>query len=134
MPTYNFECKECNTQFEKFILFKELDTTKVECSCGSANISRQLECGIMFFDSDPKTVGSWAERNYSRLGEASRSRIEQKKVEDKETQRQVISPNAKSVLKTPSEVKSKWPKLSKEALKKIDVKEYITSDCEPKEM
>lgn len=134
MPTYQFECTKCKKQFDKFILFKELDTTKVECVCGSADVSRQLSCGIMFFDADPQTVGTLAERNYHKMGEATKSRIEQKKVEDAEMKRKVISPKASGVMKNKSEIKSKWPKLSKDALKKMDIKEYITSDCPPKEM
>lgn len=137
MPTYAYKCGSCSKDFDKFLTFKQYDDTKlvVNCDgCGSPKTTRLLSATAFVFDGDPKTVGTWAERNYSKLGEASRSRIEQKKVEDRETQRQVISPKSSGVIQTPSEVKSKWPKLSKDALKKMDIKEYITSDCEPKEM
>lgn len=135
MPTYDFQCKKCDKIFEKYLSFKEVDSTNlvVSCPCGSVETARQLSCGIMFFDSDPKTVGSLAERNYSRLGEASKAKIMQEKSNSaKELEK--ISPNAKKVIKTPKELRTKWPKLSKKAISKMNVNDYINSSCEPKEM
>lgn len=139
MPTYDFECGKCKKVFEKHLSFKEVDSEDlvVSCPCGSTKTSRQLSCGIMFMDGDPQTVGTLAERNYRNLGEAGRAKVQQEGEERKSELRKTISPKAKSVIQTPKDVRSKWPKLSPNALAKMDnkkINEYINSSCEPKEL
>jgi hypothetical protein len=88
---------------------------------------------LTFLDKTPKTVGTLAEHNSKKLGIYGKQAAEQAKEEDKKELKK-ISPKAKSVRQRKGDYKSYWPKLSKDAIKKIDIKEYINSPEPPKEM
>ena len=44
MPTYRYNCSECNTRFEVFLSYQEYGVKPVHCPrCGSEHVSRRIE-------------------------------------------------------------------------------------------
>jgi putative FmdB family regulatory protein len=48
MPTYEYRCNECGTQFEKMLRFSEADRIPACPECASANTQKQLSKVISF--------------------------------------------------------------------------------------
>lgn len=62
MPSYEFYCKKCNTQFEHLCKFEECD--KVICiSCKSKKIKKLFSCPNINF-AIPQESGQWNKFDY----------------------------------------------------------------------
>lgn len=71
MPTYEFKCKKCEHEFEKFYSFKEYDQG-IQCSCpncDSKKIERRYDNPpIGFVKGNENTIGQLAEKNSKKIG------------------------------------------------------------------
>lgn len=116
MPTYSFECQECQKVFEVFMTFGEYDKKpKVVCDkCGSVNVSRNyvedalnVNMSVKKSDSELKTLGDLAKRNNDRLSDDEKVNIHHKHNEYKDPVYKSELPKGMSRIKKPSK-KFKW--------------------------
>jgi putative FmdB family regulatory protein len=137
MPIYQFRCSACGNEFDHFQTFTEFDKGELpNCTCGH-QAQREVTAPLFVFDSTPKTVGSLAERNTHKFGSYYREKMEREHEESAKKARKALSPNSSGVVNNKSKFKRYWPKMSNKALKKMSKKQlrdYVTSDTEPKEM
>lgn len=76
MPTYQYECRDCEHQLEQSQNFS--DSPLVSCpNCNKDSLFRVVTGGIGFFCQN-RTVGIVAEKNSSRFSEDSKHAIESK--------------------------------------------------------
>jgi putative FmdB family regulatory protein len=73
---YDYICDECS--YEMVDVYQSIkDDALVKCpSCGKDTLRRVIYGGIGSFMSDPKTIGSLADKNWSKKGHYERSDIE----------------------------------------------------------
>lgn len=73
---YDYICDECS--HEMMDVYQSIkDDALVKCpSCGKDALRRVIYGGIGSFMSDPKTIGSLADKNWSKKGHYERSDIE----------------------------------------------------------
>jgi putative FmdB family regulatory protein len=73
---YDYICDECSHEM-KDVYQSIKDEAFTQCpSCGKDGLRRVIYGGIASFMSDPKTIGSLAEKNWSKKGYYERSEIE----------------------------------------------------------
>lgn len=73
---YDYVCDECSHEM-KDVYQSIKDDALVQCpSCGKDSLRRLIYGGIGSFMSDPKTIGSLADKNWSKKGHYERSDIE----------------------------------------------------------
>ena len=114
-------------------IIAHLGFKKCPC-CKSKDVTHEkFILTLTLLDKSPKTVGTLAEQNSKKLGTYGRQEAEKRRTESNKEAKKLAS-NSTRVVPRKSEFKSYWPKLSKDAIKKMDVKDYITSPGPPKEM
>lgn len=73
---YDYICDECSGEL-KDVYQSIKDDALVKCpNCGKDSLRRVIYGGIGSFMSDPKTIGSLADKNWSKKGHYERSDIE----------------------------------------------------------
>lgn len=73
---YDYICDECSHEIND--VYQSIkDDALTQCpSCGKEGLRRVIYGGIASFMSEPKTIGSLADRNWSKKGHYERSEIE----------------------------------------------------------
>ena len=88
MPTYQYQCLNCNRRFEIFMTYSEYDTTTVSCiHCESENVQRRIgrvrfarsedsrledladPSQLAGLEDDPRALGQMMRRMSSEMGE-----------------------------------------------------------------
>jgi len=73
---YDYVCDECSHEM-KDVYQSIKDESLTQCpSCGKEGLRRLIYGGIASFMSEPKTIGSLADRNWSKKGHYEKSEIE----------------------------------------------------------
>lgn len=121
--TYSFRCKKCG-DFDKDYSFKEFDQIKaktliVKCDCGKDVEMLMGGVNCFIYMSDPRTLGTLAERNSKyRIGE------EEEKAEQKREKRKAEGKHV-----APKQIEVPWDAPDK---KNIDSKEILKDRKERK--
>tara|TARA_R100000808_G_scaffold5713_1_gene17191 strand:+ start:28157 stop:28531 length:375 start_codon:yes stop_codon:yes gene_type:complete len=67
MPTYQYQCDNCDHYFE--IVQSMKDKKKKTCpECKKPKLKRLLGQPMIFVKGEPSTIGHWAERNTEKMG------------------------------------------------------------------
>lgn len=108
---YDYVCDECSHEM-KDVYQSIMDDAIVVCpNCGKSSLRRLIYGGIGSFMKDCKTIGSLADKNWSKKGNYERSEIEtQSKRSDKGTSyfSSFGSASAKEINKMTEEQKTKY--------------------------
>lgn len=108
---YDYVCDECS--HEMIDVYQSIkEDALVQCpSCGKDSLRRVIYGGIGLFMSDPKTIGSLADKNWAKKGHYERSDIEsQSKKSTGETSyfSSFGSANSKEINKMTNDQKTKY--------------------------
>lgn len=113
MPTYSYQCEECNEKFELFFYIRDY-VEKPRCiKCKSKNTFRQYindvlsqSSSVKKSDSELKTLGDLANRNRDRMSEDQKNELHKKHNSYKEDKPD--KPLPKGMERIPKQKKIKW--------------------------
>jgi len=109
MPTYEYKCQSCGHELETFQHFND-DPLKTCPNCNKDELARVISGGLASFVNSPRTLGSLAERNASRMS----SELKERMREQQETRRDEVLyeqlPAGMERVEKPKGVKPPWYK------------------------
>jgi putative FmdB family regulatory protein len=115
MPTYSYNCENCDSIFELFFYIKDYQPNPRCSSCNSLKTSRNysddlltINASIKKSDSELKTVGDLANRNRDKLSDDHKAELFEKHNKYKETESDKQLPKGMTRLK--KQPKIKWTK------------------------
>lgn len=118
MPTYSYQCIDCNKGFELFFYIKDY-IEKPPCThCESNNTCRRYVEDVLTqnnsvkkSDSELKTIGDLANRNRDKLTDTQKADLYYKHNSYKDNESDKALPQGMSRIKKPP--KTAWPKTKK---------------------
>lgn len=108
MPTYTYECQDCECVFELFSSIKDYKESPKCLHCNSKKTSRMLShdaltlnSSVKKSDTELKTIGDLANRNRDRMSNDEKNALHKKHNAYKEEQSEKTLPSGMSRMKKP---------------------------------
>jgi putative FmdB family regulatory protein len=118
MPTYSYNCTNCQKDFELFFYIKDYIETPACTHCTSQKTERKYiddvltqNTSVKKADSELKSIGDLANRNRDKLTEDQKTYLYQKHNNYKDNMPDKPLPKGMSRMKKPSKIS--WPKTKK---------------------